>query len=69
MGGGKQGVLGTVPSGAVDENVGRFKGRHFANSEAVGLVPPTPLFFFCCLNEKSCWVEWEQGQPRSDSAG
>lgn len=46
MGGGKQGVLGTVPSGAVDENVGRFKGRHFANSEAVGLVPPTPLFFF-----------------------
>lgn len=48
MGGGKEEVLGTVPSGAVDENVGRFKGRHFANSEAVGLIPPTPLslFFF-----------------------
>lgn len=58
--------MGSVPSWAVHESVGRFKGRHFANSEAVGLILP-PLFF--CLNEKSCWVEWEQGQERSDSAG
>lgn len=65
MRGGKEGVLGTVPSRVVDESVGRFKGRHFANSEAVGLSPP-PFF---CLNEKSCCVEWEQGQERSDSAG
>lgn len=44
MRGGKEGVLGTVPSRPVDESVGRFKGRHFANSEAVGLITPTPLF-------------------------
>lgn len=67
MRGGKEGVLGIVPSRAVDESVGRFKGRHFANSEAVVLIPP-PLFFVH-LNEKSCCVEWEQGQERSDSAG
>lgn len=50
---GEKGVLGRVPSWAVDESVGRFQGRHFANSEAVGLIPPSPFF---CLNENSCWV-------------
>lgn len=40
---GEKGVLGRVPSWAVDESVGRFQGRHFANSEAVGLIPPPPF--------------------------
>lgn len=41
---GDKGVSGRVPSWAVDDSVGRFQGRHFANSEAVGLIPPA-LFF------------------------
>lgn len=36
----KAGVSGTVPSRAVDGSVGRFKGRHIANSEAVRLIFP-----------------------------
>lgn len=36
----KAGVLGTVPSRAVDGSVGRFKGRHLANSEAVRMISP-----------------------------
>lgn len=36
----KAGVLGTVPSRAVDGSVGRFKGRHTASSEAVRLISP-----------------------------
>lgn len=70
VGGGEQRVLETMPSDAVDESVGGFKGRPFANSEAVGLIPPAaPTPLFSCLNERSCWVEWEQGQERSGSAG
>lgn len=38
---GKEGASGRVPSWAVHESVGRFKGRHLANSEAVGQIPPS----------------------------
>lgn len=64
--GGREGVLGRVPSWAVDGSVGRFKGRHFANSEAVGLIfPPFLLLEWEILlggvgaeprKEIFCWV-------------
>lgn len=38
-----EGVSGRVPSWAVDESVGRFRRRRFANSEAAGLIFP-PFF-------------------------
>lgn len=47
---------------------GKTQGEAFCQlrgSWADSLQPP----FFPCLNEKSCWVEWERGQERSDSAG
>ena len=69
MGGGKEGASGRLPSCTVHGSVGRLKGRRFANSEAVGQIFYTPPLFPPRLNEKSCWVEWERGQERSDSAG
>ena len=43
------------------------RGGVLPTQRQLGWLSTTPLF--PRLNEKSCWVEWERGQERSDSAG
>lgn len=64
MGEGRRRCWGRCQEGPLMEVWEDSRGGILPTQRQLGRFhPPLPL------NEESCWVKWEQGQERSDSAG